>query len=108
MTFADVKSPVILTVLSIFATGWIALYWVMANRVSAAEAAAVELHGQQGLSIQAMDRRQSDVLQGINSTLATMNGTLEKLEERSLHQGKALDQIQKSIQKLAFPNPPQQ
>ena len=107
MTFADLKSPVLLTLLGVFAAGWIALYLIMANRISAAEAEAVELHGQQGISIQAMDRRQSAILQDINSQLTTMSGTLGQIEERSQHQSETLKQLQESIQKLTVPVNPQ-
>ncbi len=100
MTWDDLKTPVVLTILGIFALGWLALYGIMANRVSAAEAQSIALHGQQGVSIQALDRRQSTILQDINTTLTTMNGTLEKLEERSQHQSQTLDQLQQSIQGL--------
>ena len=103
MTFADLKSPVLLTLLGVFAAGWIALYVIMANRISAAEAEAVALHGQQNETLKSIDTH----LMEIDSHLIDMSRTLGKIEERSQHQSEALKQLQESIQKLTAPVNPQ-
>lgn len=103
MTFADLKSPVLLTLLGVFAAGWIALYLIMANRISAAEAEAVELHGQQNETLKSIDTH----LMEIDSHLIDMSRTLGKIEERSQHQSETLKQLQESIQKLTVPVNPQ-
>ena len=102
MTFADVKSPVLLTVLGIFAAGWIALYWIMANRVAAAEAAAITLNGQQSAALQAQDSRQSAALQGINKQLMDISGTLGEIKERSQHQSATLNDLREDIKQLTI------
>ena len=91
MTLADLKSPVLLTLLGVFAVGWIALYTIMANRVSAAEAAAIALNGQQ-----------STALQDINKHLVAMNGTLERLDERTRHHSTILDALQQDMRQLTI------
>ena len=70
MQLADLKSSVLLTLLTVFAAGGLALYFIMANRVTAAEATAITLNGQQ-----------SAALQEINNQLVTMNRTLGQIEE---------------------------
>ena len=103
MTFADLKSPVLLTRLGVFAAGWIAPYLIPANRISAAEAEAVELHGQQNETLKSIDTH----LMEIDSHLIDMSRTLGKIEERSQHQSETLKQLQESIQKLTVPVNPQ-
>ena len=102
MTFADIKSPVLLMVLGIFAAGWIALYWIMANRVAAAEAAAITLNGQQSAALQAQDSRQSAVLQGINKQLMDISGTLGEIKERSQNQSATLNDLREDIRHLTI------
>ena len=102
MTFADIKSPVLLMVLGIFAAGWIALYWIMANRVAAAEAAAITLNGQQSAALQAQDSRQSAVLHGINKQLMDISGTLGEIKERSQNQSATLNDLREAIQHLTL------
>ena len=102
MTFADVKSPVLLTLWGIFAAGWIALYWIMANRVAAAEAATITLNGQQSAALQAQDSRQSAALQGINKQLTDISGTLGEIKERSQNQSATLNDLRQDIQQLTI------
>ena len=89
MQLADLKSSVLLTLLTVFAAGWLALYFIMANRVTAAEATAITLNGQQ-----------STALQEINNQLATMNRTLGQIEERSRQQSIILDDLRDEIRQL--------
>ena len=89
MQLADLKSSVLLTLLTVFAAGWLALYFIMANRVAAAEATAITLNGQQ-----------SAALQEINNQLATMNRTLGQIEERSRQQSIILDDLRDEIRQL--------
>ena len=76
-------NAVFIAALMMFAVGWIALYWIMANRVSAAEANAIALNGQQSTALQALDSQQSAALQEITNQLIKITGTLGKIEERT-------------------------
>ena len=96
MTWDDLKTPVVLTILGVFAVGWLALYGIMANRVSAAEAQSIALHGQQNETLKGIDAH----LVEIDSHLIEMSRTLGKIEERSQHQSQTLNQLHQSIQSL--------
>ncbi len=90
MTLADMKSSVLLTLLTVFAAGWLALYFIMANRVTAAEATAITLNGQQ-----------SAALQSINNQLSTMNRTLGRLEQLPQKMDAIDDKLDRLIESLA-------
>ena len=110
MNLADLKSPVVIPVLVVFAAGWLAIYlkspvfipilavfvagglgmyWIVNNRVSAAEATTLALNGQQ-----------STALQEITSQLTTLNKTLRQLEERTRSQSVLLDILRDEIKQL--------
>ena len=89
MTLADLKSPMLLTLLGVFAAGWIALYWIMADRVADAQHTAIALHGQQETKIQAH-----------NETFTKISRTLGTLEERSEHQAKMLEEIKTALKTI--------
>lgn len=89
MKFAELKSSMLLTLLSVFAVGWITLYWIMESRVTAAEATALEMHGQQKTSIDE-----------VNQGLRDMGEMLGRIDERTKHQSETLNSLQKDIQKL--------
>lgn len=86
MTFADLKSSVLLTLLCVFGVGWIALYWIMADQVTAAEATALEMHGQQETTISALSQR-----------LDTINETLGRIDERTTHHSKVLERLESNM-----------
>ena len=83
MTFADLKSPVLLTLLGVFAVGWLALYGIMANRIASAQDMTVSLHGQQGEQFQAQHGQHAAALSNLHNQLTSMNGTLERVDERT-------------------------
>ena len=90
MTLADLKAPVLLAILGVFAAGWIALYWIMATRVAAAEANAIALNGQQ-----------SAALQSINHQLSTMNRTLGRLDQLPQQMDAIDEKLDRLIESLA-------
>ena len=89
MTFADLKSPVLLTLLGVFAAGWLALYWIMDDQVADAQNTTIALHGQQETKIQSQDE-----------TFAEISRTLGTLEERSENQSKTLEEIKASLKTI--------
>ena len=89
MTFADLKSPLFLTLLGVFAAGWLALYWITADRVADAQHTTIALHGQQETKIQSHDE-----------TFAAINRTLGTLEERSEQQAKTLEEIKAALKTI--------
>ncbi len=96
MTWDDLKTPVVLTILGFFAAGWLALYWITASRVSAAEAQSIALHGQQEGTLQGYEA----TIQLINQQLTNMNGTLGKIEERTQNLYHSLEKLDGSVQNL--------
>ena len=90
MPLADLKAPVLLTILGVFAAGWIARYWIIATRVAAAEANAIALNGQQ-----------SAALQSINHQLSTMNRTLGRLEQLPQKMDAIDEKLDRLIESLA-------
>lgn len=103
MTFADLKSSVLLTLLGVFAAGWLALYWIMDGRVvsaqeqmTAARNDAIDLHGQQGTEIQSQDEK----IQDIQEQFAEINKTLGTLEERSENQSKILNHQSETLEEI--------
>ena len=89
MTFADLKSPVLFTILGAFAAGWVALYWIMASQVTAAEDTALEMHGQQ-----------ESTLDGIQAQLGEMNEKLGRIDGTTTRNSTQLDNIQEAIHRL--------
>ena len=89
MNLADLKSPVVIPILAVFVAGGLAMYWIVDNRVSAAEVTTLALNGQQ-----------STTLQEITSQLSTLNRTLGQLEERTRSQSVILDNLRDEIKQL--------
>ena len=96
MTFANLKSPVLLTLLGVFATGWLALYWIMAgqvagaqDRITEAQNNAIALHGQQETELQAQGEK-----------FAEISETLGTLRERSKNQSKILTDQAKTLKEI--------
>ncbi len=89
MYLPEIKSPhaIRIAALSVFAAGWLALYWIVDSRVSAAEANTVALNGQQ-----------NDALLEIYKQLSEINGKLREIGERT----KQLDDLREKIEKLSL------
>ena len=87
MNLPELKSPhaILIAALSVFAAGWLAMYWIVDSRVSAAEANAVALNGQQ-----------NDALLEIYKQLSEINGKLGEIGERT----KQFDDLQEKIEKI--------
>ena len=89
-------NAVFIAALLVFAVGWLALYGIMNSRVSAAEANAIALNGQQRGALQALDSQQSAALREITSQLTTIARTLGQIEERT----RQLDYLRDDLKQL--------
>lgn len=104
MTFADLKSPVLLTLLGVFAAGWLALYWIMDDQIAdaqeqitAAQNNAIDLHGQQATELQAQGKKFAE----ISKTLGTLEERSKNQSDVLADQAETLKEINASIQTMS-------